>query len=132
MPESHVYDGAIQALFNGEIDVGTDTIRMTMLTGGYVYDPTDDFLFDIHTQYWLGSGNLSGVSVVGRTFFADDKVVPNVLVGPVEAFVLYKWTGNSLTSRLIYFSNDSPDFPFPANGSDLTFDFDNVDGIFSL
>lgn len=128
----NVYNKAVEGLFNQEFDVGADTFRIMLLTADYTFDAAHEFFSEVTPGAHSNSSNLTGVTVVDRTFFADDKTFPSVNVGPIAAFIIYKWTGNSTTSRLLFFSDEPSDFPIAANGSDITLDFDDLNGIFTL
>lgn len=114
---------------------------------GTLYTPDlaqHEFLSDIASGARLATSSVlanktnstgSGASLVGGVADADDVVFS--LVGPsgttIEAFVLYKDTGNDATSPLIMYVDVATGLPVTANGGNITVSFDTgVNRIFSL
>ena len=71
------------------------------------------------------SAALTGKSVTGGIFDADDFVFTAVPAGPAcAAVVLYKDTGNISSDRLISFHGDLTGFPVTPNGADVNVSWD--------
>lgn len=88
---------------------------------------TDQFLDDIPA---IGrvctSGNLGGKTATLGVLDATDGSIAAVPVGDaMDAWVIYRDTGNAATSPLIAYLDSSPELPITPNGGDINYTFDN-------
>lgn len=126
-----VYPAAKAAFLSGAVDLATATVKVR-LTAGYTYNAAHDFLNDVGGDDYHDSPALSGKTVAGGVFDADDVVlpaVPNAQDGfgdPIDwdGAVLYVDTGTPSTSRLIAFLDSATGLPFMGDGSDVTIEWD--------
>ena len=114
-----LYDSAVQALFEGGIDVTSDTLKVVFCRNTYTHSFAHDFLSSIVGGARVSTQTLTGVAVSGTDFSADDFTITALTGSAIYSFVIYKDTGVEATSQLIYFSNDVSQFPFTPDGSDF-------------
>lgn len=101
-----------EALFKGiAFNLITDTIKVALLTQGYVPNEADEFFSDISAHEVVATGYVAGGQALANkslvtsdkqvTFDADDPLWN--ITGQLSALyaVVYKDTGNPATSRLI-------------------------------
>lgn len=118
-----------------QVDFDTDDIRAILVdTAAYTVDLTNhDFLDDIPGGARIATVALTGESVAGATFDANDAVFASVSGATCEAVVLYKHTGTESTSRLIAYIDTATGLPVTPNGADITVQWDNgANKIFTL
>lgn len=118
-----------------QVDFDTDDIRIILVDAAdYTVNlTTDDFLDDVPAGARVATVALTGESVSGRTFDANDATFSAVTGDPSEAIVIYKHTGTESTSRLIAYIDTATGLPVTPNGGDITVTWDNgSDKIFSL
>ncbi len=95
-------------------DVEAGTVKYALLTSSYVYSDAHDFYDDVVANVVGTPVTLSAKTFTAGTFNAT---VPDYsgtgLAGAVAAkAVIFLDTGTPATSRLLYFIDDSPQFPF--------------------
>jgi hypothetical protein len=96
-----------------DIDMATDTIKVALMTSGYVPDfDNDEFWSDISANESSGIGYTAGGEILQNktitedtvnnrgVFDADDVLWPGSTI-TARGCVLYKSTGNPATSKLI-------------------------------
>lgn len=117
------------------VDFDTDDIRVILIdVADYTLDATNhDFLDDIPGAARVATVALTGESVTGRVFDANDAVFTSVTGDVSEALVIYKHTGTEGTSRLIAYIDTATGLPVTPNGADITVQWDNgANKIFTL
>ena len=121
-----VYTKGAEKMWKGEIDILTDTIKVALVENTYAQNlATDEFLSDLGANV-LATQALSGRSVTGRVFDANDVTFPSVTAGDVsEGVVIYKDTGVSGTSPLLFYIDDITYFPATTSGADITVQWSN-------
>lgn len=129
-----LYPSFKQLLLGGDIDLAADTIKVALVdTGTYTYSAAHDFYNDVSgvvgTPQTLGSK-----TITNGVFDAADVTFTAVSGATVEAFIIYKDTGDAATSPLIaYFDSASSGLPVTPNGGDITITFDSgASKIFAL
>ena len=76
---------------------------------------------------------LTGKTVTGRVFDADDTTFPNVSGDQFEYVILYEHTGTESTSRIIAFFDTATGLAMTPSGSDIIAQWSNgADKIFRL
>lgn len=121
-----VYTKGAEKMWKGEIDILTDTIKVALVENTYAQNlATDEFLSDLGANV-LATQALSGRSVTGRVFDANDVTFPSVTAGDVsEGVVIYKDTGVAGTSPLLFYIDDITYFPATTSGADITVQWSN-------
>lgn len=107
-----LYSKFKESLLNGiTFDLPNDTLKVALLTSGYIPNDNDEFLDDVSAHEVVGSGYIAGGEALQNksvtnednrvTFDADD--VSWNIDGQISALyaVIYKDTGDPATSRLI-------------------------------
>lgn len=118
-----------------QVDFDTDDIRAILVdTGAYTVDLTNhDFLDDVPGGARIATVALTGESVSGNVFDANDAVFTSVSGATCEAVILYKHTGTESTSRLICYIDTATGLPVTPNGADITVQWDSgANKIFAL
>ena len=118
-----------------QVDFDTDDIRLILVDNAdYTVNlTTHDFLDDVAVAARVATVALTGESVSGRTFDANDATFTAVTGDPSESLVLYKHTGTESTSRLIAYIDTATNLPVTPNGGDITVAWDNgANKVFSL
>jgi hypothetical protein len=92
-----------QALFNKEINLDTDTIKVMLLDADYTYNAAHDFLDDVAAGSRVDTPiTLANTSITDGVFDADDVTFTTVSnATDVVAILIYKDTGVEATSNLI-------------------------------
>lgn len=123
-----LYPSAKTSFLQGEIDLVSDTIKVQLVDlADYTYSSSHEFLNELAAAARVGSAvTLTGKTVIDGVFDAADVSVPAVTGDSVEAYVLYKDTGNEATSRLIaYFDSAASGLPLTPSGEDVSIVFSN-------
>jgi len=125
-----VYPIGATEILNATIDFNTDDFRVVLVdTGTYTYSAAHDFHDDI-TGIVATSANLSTPTITSGVFDAVDIVFSAVTGATIEAYIVYKWSGASATSPLLFYVDSAAEFPITPNGSDITIVW-NAGGIYS-
>lgn len=118
---SAIYPLARQAFLSGSINLGSDTIKVVLLTSAYTYSGSHQFLSDL-TGTIAASGALASKTVTNGTFNASPVTLSAVTTGStIAALAGYKDTGTGSTSNLLWF-NDG--FSQLTNGGDIVVTWD--------
>ncbi len=123
------YDNAITLFFSKQLDWVADTVKVALLTSGYVFNPAHQYVSSLN----LGSNGvgtpitLTGKTFVGRVADADDGTFVGLTGSPVVGLAAYKDTGNPATSPLIFYDDSAVGFPYVPNGTDTPIEWDNGD-----
>lgn len=127
------YPTGLQAIADADVDLTADTIRLSLLDSGYVFDETDDFFDDVPGAAVVHTIDLAGKDTTGGVFTADDEtdaISGDVIVGAV----VYKWTGSAATSRLLAFfdtGDDGQPLDFTPDGGNVLIDLPSQ-GLFTI
>lgn len=129
-----LYNKFLQALGNGEVDLGAGTFKIALLSASYTPDLTDsgdEFESDLVGK--LDEIDLVNPTWVNRVFDADNLVgiFPDNTVGTGTQLVLYKDTGTPATSNLIAYYDTVVGLPIIQDGIDDTITF-AAGGLFKL
>lgn len=95
-------------------------------TNDHAFSSANDFLNDItgaaivHT-----SGNLGSKTATDGTLDAGDETLTAVTGDQFEAIIIYKDTGVTSTSRLLFFIDNYSGLPFTPNGGNIIVQFPN-------
>lgn len=121
-----LYAKGKEKFLTGLIDLTTGTIKAALVKSAYVANlATHEYLSSLGTNV-LATQTLTGKSVTGGVFDANDVTWPSVAGGDTASFVvLYEDTGNSATSPLIAYYDTLSNFPVATNGSDIQVLWDN-------
>lgn len=119
-----MYPKGLEAFLSGGINLPSDTIKVALLKSGYSYSQAHQYYSDLGANV-VATQTLSGKSVTGGTFDADDPVFTALSGLTVVAYALYKDTGSGATSPLAAFYDTATDLPFTPDGTDKTLSLDN-------
>ena len=137
-------------IFNGSIDLLTDTIKVMLVTSSYTFNADDDFLdnggANDPTDHELsGTGYQAGFAGTGRKTLSNkavnlddandrsefdntvDLTWTAINAGTAAAAIVYKHLTSDAASVMIAYI-DTSGFPIVTNGGDLTLAF-NAEGI---
>ena len=117
-----LYMKGIEALMNGQVDLDTDTIKVTLVdTADYTVDlAAHDFINDVPAGARVATATLANTTVTGGAFDADDVTFSAVTGDQSEALVIWQDTGNEATSVLIYYGDTHTGLPVTPNGGDIS------------
>lgn len=109
---SAFYNNYFEELAKGNIDFDSNTFKAMLMTTAYTFDKTDAFRSDLSgeasgTGYSAGGQALGSITITqddtnnrANIDFADE-VFSAVTVTDVDAYVIYKDTGNAATDVLV-------------------------------
>lgn len=129
-----IYPSAKEGFLGADIDLMADDIRVVMVDlADYTYNAAHDFLNDVPSGARVGSATaLTGKSITGGVFDADDTTIVGVAGDQTEALIIYKHTGTESTSPVIAFYDNAQVVVLP-NGGDVVVQWDNgANKIFKL
>ena len=125
-----VYPLGANKILNGDIDFDTDTFRAVLVdTGTYTYSAAHEFHSSL-SGIVATSGDMGTLAISGGAWDAADLTFSAVTGATIEAYVIYKWTGSSATSPLLFYVDSASEFPITPNGGDITIVW-NGSGIYS-
>lgn len=110
------YNSYKDDLFEGNIDVTNDTIKVALVTSSYTFSASHEFFDDITneisgTGYTAGGATITSPTVSGGVFDAANTEWTSATFTAAGA-VIYKDTGSAATSPLMFFidfdGNQSP------------------------
>ena len=130
-----LYPSFKELLLGGDIDLAADTIKVALIdTGTYTYSSAHDFYNDVSAGVVGTPQTLGSKSITAGVFDAADVTYTAVSGSTVEAYIIYKDTGNVATSPLIaYLDTGQTGLPVTPNGGDITITFDSgASKIFAL
>lgn len=131
---NRLYDNGRGAIA-GSLDLTSATLKCVLVGSGYAPNTTtDQFLSDVPGgQIVATSGAMTGKSVTGGVFDADDVTFAAVSGATVDFVVIYEDTGSSATSVLVAIIDTATGLPAVPNGGDITVTWDNgANKIFKL
>lgn len=133
---SGFFENGITAIGRGDIDLLNDNIHAILVDiDQYTVDlNTHSTLGDIPEDSILAEQVLTGKTLDGTTFRADNTTFPNVPSGPnVGALIIFRDSGVLTTSYLMTYFNDTSELPITPDGTDITVEWNTgVNGIFKL
>ncbi len=117
-----LYTKGIEALMKGQVDLDTDTIKVTLIDAAdYTVDlAAHDFINDVPAGARVATATLANTTVTGGAFDADDVTFSAVTGDQSEALVIWQDTGNEATSVLIYYGDTHTGLPVTPNGGDIS------------
>ena len=136
------FSRGVLKIFDGTVDLDTAVLKLMFLKSTYTYDPDHDQVSDL-TEITGVSGYTGGFAGAGRKTavitlteqVANNRVV--VIIGDLTWTTL--GTGDTIGGAALIFETGGTDgnsiplcffdvTDFPTNGSDVTLDFDGVNG----
>jgi hypothetical protein len=133
-----VYPKALQGFLTKTIDMSGDNIKSMLVTSGYVYSATHQFVSDVPSGDIIqrGGSNLATKTETSGVFDAADFTHTAVASGStVAGIIVYDDTpATDATKQLLAFiDHDASSNPIslPTNGGDITIQW-NASGIFSI
>ena len=124
-----------EGLLNGDFDLNANDIRGILVDAAdYTVDLTNhNALDDIPAGARVATAALTGESIAGGVFDADDLTFTAVTGDPSEAVIIYKHTGTESTSLLIAYIDTATGLPVTPNGGNIVVQWDNgANKIFKL
>jgi hypothetical protein len=121
-----LYKNGVTEIMKGNIDLVNSTISAVLLDKTYyTVDLTNDTdLSDIAAAAELSHKEMSGKTVVGTVFRANDTTFSSVTGTKADAIVLYLDNDTEEASTLIYYADDPTEFPITPDGTDITIAWD--------
>lgn len=121
-----LYPKGKEKILAAAINFPTDTLKVALVSNGYTYAATDEFLSTV-APYVLGTAQtLSSKTTTSGAFDAADVTFAAVAAGATAlGVVIYKDTGVAGTSPLIAFIDTITGFPLATNGGDISVVWDN-------
>lgn len=121
-----LYPKAKEAFVSGDLDWDADTIKVVLLTSGYTYSDSHQYLSGISGDYRVAtSGALSSKTTTNGVVDAADVTIQSVSGSQITQFVIFQDTGNESTSRLIAHFDTATGLPCTPNGGDISIIWDN-------
>lgn len=102
------YPSYLVALWNGQINVGTDTFKAVLLSSAYTFSSAHTKFSDLSGV--LGSAAMTGVVVPAGVFDADDTPVLAVAGVPHSVVVMQYNSGTPADSRLMRYFDQGVNF----------------------
>lgn len=130
-----LFDSGRQAFLQADIDYLTADIKLVFVdhADDTPVPGTDDNLDDILAAARVAtSGNFASKTATAGTADAADVTVNAVSGDQFESVVIYEDTGVESTSQLIAFIDTATGLPATPSGADITVQWDNPNGIFTL
>lgn len=129
-----LYPKAKEALLNAQINLGSDTIKISLIdTGNYTYSTSHQYRSDVSNTAVISTATLSNKTTTNGVFDADDALFTSVTGANAEALIIFQDTGTQSSSRLIAYIDSATGLPILPNGGDITVAFSSGSNkIFSL
>jgi len=128
-----MFEKGVAAIMGANIDLINDQIAALLIDLSYYTPDLDNDLSqaDIPEAAQIAQVALTGKTLDGTTYRADDSVFTSVTGAKVDAIVLMLDTDNTGTSLLIHYIDDAVEFPITPDGTNITIEWsDGVNGIF--
>lgn len=124
MPNTTYPKGA-QKILGAAINLLTDTLKVALLPNTYTYSTAHEFVSELGPR--VGTDQvLANKTITGGVLDADDVDFGALAPGDtVKAFVIYKDTGNTTTSPVLFYFDTAVGLPFATNGGIVTVPWDN-------
>lgn len=122
-----LYTKGKERILKGEINWLADEIKVALIASTYTPElGSDGFLADIASHTVGTHQALASRAVAGGAFDADDATWEKVAAGrTLKGVAIFKDTGAPETSPLLVYIDVISGFPFVANGSDVTVQWDS-------
>jgi len=119
------YPKGAQKMLGASIDFADDTIKACLLPNTYTFSTAHEFVASLGAR--IGTDQtLASKSITGGVLDAADLDFGTLAPGStVKALVIYKDTGNTSTSPVLFYFDTVAGFPFDTNGGALTVPWDN-------
>lgn len=119
------YPKGMEKLLSGSINASTDTLKAALLPSGYAFSVSHEFVSQLGSI--IGTAQtLANKTVTGGVLDADDldfgALAPGSTIGSV---VIFKDTGNTSTSPVLFFFDTVTGLPMATNGGAVTIPWDN-------
>lgn len=119
------YPLGAQAILAGSINLDTDVIKACLLTTSYTFSALHQFVAALGTRVGTDQ-TLANTSVTNGVFDADDLNFGAIAPGStIKALVIYKDTGNTATSPVLFYYDVLAGFPMATNGGAVTVPWDD-------
>ncbi|HEV7371479.1 hypothetical protein [Arenibaculum sp.] len=123
---NQMYPKAKEGFLTKKVDLLADEIRVALIdTGVAGFDAAHEFFSSVSAAVVGTPAVLSGKSVADGAFDAADASFTGVSGSSVEAIVLYQWTGDAATSRLILWIDQATGLPFAPHGGTVLVPWDD-------
>lgn len=113
---NRVYPSAIDTILDGSIDWDSDTL-VAGLFDALVYDSGDVFLDDLPTP--VATETVTGAAIISGDVLVDNTMFTGVSGGDILSVVVWKDTGSSATSPLLFYTDDEGEIMFSPAGGDI-------------
>ncbi|KAA9149467.1 hypothetical protein F3K36_33695 [Delftia sp. BR1] len=119
------YPKGMEKLLSGSINASTDTFKAALLPSGYAFSVSHEFVSQLGSI--IGTAQpLLNKTITGGVLDADDldfgALAPGSTIGSV---VIFKDTGNTSTSPVLFFLDTVTGLPMATNGGAVTIPWDN-------
>lgn len=119
------YPKGMEKLLSGSINASTDTLKAALLPSGYAFSVSHEFVSQLGSI--IGTAQpLLNKTITGGVLDADDldfgALAPGSTIGSV---VIFKDTGNTSTSPVLFFLDTVTGLPMSSNGGAVTIPWDN-------
>lgn len=127
-----LYTKAKEKLMQGQLNLLTDDIRVAIVSNTYIQSmTTDEFLSSVEAHILGAPMALTTRSITGGSFDGDNLNFTGIASGATtEGVVIYKHTGNSATSPLIFYADTVTGFPMLTSGGAIEVRWD--DGAYKI
>ena len=136
MSVNALYNKGKERMLRGQVNFDTADIRAMLVTTGYNFNATHEFLNIVEAFRAPGTTDIvmTGKTTTDGVFDADDVNFAAVPAGStLRGVVLYVNTGNPATSPLLHFVGLIAGFPLASNGAEILVRWSNGSfRIFSL
>ena len=121
-----LYKNGVSEIMAGNIDLVNSTISALLIDKTYyTVDFTNDIsLSDIADTAELSHKEMSGKTIDGTVFRANDTTFVSVTGTKADAVVLYLDEDTEEASALIYYADDQAEFPITPDGTNITIAWD--------
>jgi hypothetical protein len=120
-----------KGLLDADIDMLVDDIKVVAVSSTYTYSTAHDFRNDL-TGVIATSANLGSKTTTGGVFDAADLAPAFTSVATnINAYVIFKDTGDTATSPLIAYIDTGSGLPLTQDGGNVNITW-NASGIFAI
>lgn len=109
-----LYPSFLDKMWNGLINIGSDTFKAALVTSGYTFDASHVYYSSLTNV--LGSAAITTVTSTNGVLDGDDTLVTGLTSGDPHAVIVYKWTGTTTTSPLFLYLTDGLGFDTTPTG----------------
>lgn len=129
-----LYPKGAEKMLSAQVNFVDDTIKVVLVSNTYAYNPSHEFLNDLLVNVIGTAQTLSGKTVIGGAFDADDITFPIIASGStIKALVIYRETGIPATAPLLVYFDTLTGFPALTNGGNQSISWSNdINKIFKL